>query len=613
MSLRPDGVPIHFGARPGAVFGCWHAPAGRARALGLVICPPFGREALSAHRSLRALAIACAGAGFHVLRVDPPGTGDSPSDPRASDPVDGWLRGIDQAADELRRLSGVTAIALLGLRSGAWLATHAALRRDDVRALIGWVPVIGSRTWLREARLLARAAIDGESASPAAPENGADGSAAAGDLEFGGFVLDAETRAALARLDVWPISHAPAADVLILERDDMPTRREWAGRLAALGARVALHCVDGYAAMMLDPEHSRLARAYIERTVEWLDRLAPAAPDGVTGVGYPSQATCELPDAHERAVRIDVAGVPLAGVVGVPHRRPTPPRAVLLPNAGATRRIGPGRLYVDLARSLYRDGWIVLRVDLSGLGDSDARGDSREGEVYSASAVGEVRALARWLRQEYGAVDCRGVGLCSGAYHAFKAAVAGDELDGVVAINPLTFFWRADAQPAVPDYKLIGEMRRYRAATGSGGRLRRLLRGEVDLAYVASVLAARAAGALRDASRECARCLRWPLTDDLAAEVRRVLTRRASLDFVFARGDPGIELLRRQGGRQVRRLERDGRFGVHFIEHADHTFTRHARRQELIDTVIGLLNTPRVRPDPDRSALGLPEPLAAPR
>ena len=48
------------------------------------------------------------------------------------------------------------------------------------------------------------------------------------------------------------------------------------------------------------------------------------------------------------------------------------PIAIIL-NAGIVHRIGPFRLHVDLARKLANLGFTTLRLDLSGLGDSQAR------------------------------------------------------------------------------------------------------------------------------------------------------------------------------------------------------------------------------------------------
>ena len=52
-------------------------------------------------------------------------------------------------------------------------------------------------------------------------------------------------------------------------------------------------------------------------------------------------------------------------------------RALLLSNVGMLSRIGPFRLYVELARVVGDVGWWALRFDESGMGDSEPRASGR--------------------------------------------------------------------------------------------------------------------------------------------------------------------------------------------------------------------------------------------
>jgi pimeloyl-ACP methyl ester carboxylesterase len=574
MSLHPTGVPLYFGDEAESAFGCWHPATGTPRDLGVVICSAFGREELSSHRSLRTLATALAESGVPVLRFDYPGSGDAAGDASAPDRVATWVAAIGAAVDELKRLGGVGRVVLLGVRIGALLAVEAALRRDDVAGLAAIVPVTSGRAFVRELRLLGGSTESGPG------------------IEAGGFVLAPQTCEALARLDALAHDRAPAAQMLIVDRDDMPLSGGWAERLRAQGVTLERSTAPGYADMMQDPERSRVAVEFNGRLQQWIAALpAPALPRD-RAAHFPARVACRVPGGLERAVQIGVEGGRVSAVLALPAAMPAGAvgaRAVILPNAGATRRVGPGRLHVELSRRLLARGWIVLRADLTGLGDSDAIDGAPDNVVYSASAVREVQALAAWLRDAWRVTDCRAIGLCSGAYHAFKAAGRGHVLDGVIPVNPLTFFWHPDRQPEIPGYKLADEMNRYRQEPVSAARLLKVLRGDVDLRRVGGVLAGALSARLRDRARDVARWVRWPIEDDLAAEVRALLARGVGLHFVFARGDPGIELLRRQGGAAVRRLERSGRIGPTFIEDADHTFTRAQRRDQLIGTLVDLL------------------------
>jgi hypothetical protein len=56
----PDAQPGYFGEPARPRFGWLHRPASSVADVGLVIVPPFGFEAVCAHRSLRHLAQAAA-------------------------------------------------------------------------------------------------------------------------------------------------------------------------------------------------------------------------------------------------------------------------------------------------------------------------------------------------------------------------------------------------------------------------------------------------------------------------------------------------------------------------------------------------------------------------
>ena len=65
--------------------------------------------------------------GWHVLRFDYFGTGDSAGEFDEAD-LTGWEADIEQALDELLDMAGARKVALVGLRLGATLAARVAAR-----------------------------------------------------------------------------------------------------------------------------------------------------------------------------------------------------------------------------------------------------------------------------------------------------------------------------------------------------------------------------------------------------------------------------------------------------------------------------------------------------
>lgn len=151
QSLRAR--PIFFGNPERRLFGVFHPPAKVAPARAAVLlCKPFGQEAINAHRVFRVLAERLARNGHPVLRFDYFGTGDSDGDDTDVS-LDSWRRDIDFATMHLRELTSDSAITWLGLRLGAtaaWFAAAQSIRAP--KRLLLWDPICDGRHYLAALR-----------------------------------------------------------------------------------------------------------------------------------------------------------------------------------------------------------------------------------------------------------------------------------------------------------------------------------------------------------------------------------------------------------------------------------------------------------------------------
>lgn len=557
---RPEGLFFGDASRPR--FGWVHRPA-VANGVGLVIVPPFGYEAICAHRSLRHLADAAAKAGVVAVRFDLDGTGDSAGDDLDPGRVEAWLASIADACD-LARAHAATRLVLAGVRLGATLATLAAAARNeaatgrgDVVGLVAIAAVPSGKALVREGRALQmQLGLAGAPAGIAAPPEDVH--------EQVGFALTAETRAALSKIDLVKVPR-PAPHVLVVDRDDLPPNERWVEALRASGAAVEHARLPGYVEMVLDPHRAVVPRAIVAATVAFAAQRTgeplAAPPERIA-----SSARAEVPidgtSVTEELVHID------AQLVGVCSRmRAEPIRGVVLLNAGAVPRVGPNRLHVPIARKLAARGAIVLRVDLSGIGDSAVRPGRDENVVYSDDAVRDVAAAVAWVRRQ-GAPEVAVVGLCSGAYHALKAAVAGEPIDTVVPINPLTFFYKPGAPLDFAAFRVTEDAQRYQKSMRSTAAWKKLLRGQVDVRRVARIVVERGRAIAEHRVRDVLRQLRVPLRDDLGSELMALHRRGVATRFIFAGGDPGRAMLLEQGGSAVKRVT-----SIDVIDGPDHTFT----------------------------------------
>ena len=150
MTDTLEETPLFFPSGDRSLFGVLHRPAGGATVTtAFVFCHPLGEEKLWTHRVFVSYARHLAESGRPVLRFDFTGNGDSEG--RFSDLSMSTLAGDLRAAiAEVRRLTGVTAVSLLGLRLGANIAMRVADEESDVRRLILWSPVTDGERYMQE-------------------------------------------------------------------------------------------------------------------------------------------------------------------------------------------------------------------------------------------------------------------------------------------------------------------------------------------------------------------------------------------------------------------------------------------------------------------------------
>lgn len=137
-----------FGSPGRQLFGFHHEPRGSPVA-AVALCPPWIAEYQHAHRSLHSLAKRLAARGCHVLRFDYSGQGDSWGDSTHFD-LDQWTEDVGEAVREIRTISGLPRVDLVGLRGGAYVVARAAARLPGVRHIVYWDPVTSGAAWLRE-------------------------------------------------------------------------------------------------------------------------------------------------------------------------------------------------------------------------------------------------------------------------------------------------------------------------------------------------------------------------------------------------------------------------------------------------------------------------------
>ena len=461
-------------------------PTAPARSTAVLLCPPVGWQDVSSYRPRRDWARELAAAGHPTLRIDLPGTGDSGGDARDPGRFAAWAAAIAAAARWLRETSDRPRIAAVGIGLGGLALYRAAVDGAPVDDLVLWAGSGRGRPLVREQRAFARL----EQAQQLNPEgtNLPDGA-----LIAAGFLLSAETLSDLERFDVAELRPPGGVGrVLLLERDGMPIDESLRAALVDAGADVTTAPGEGFADMfMAEPQDARLGRAALATAGAWIAAGDPGTVGGDTSASAGSthaarsapavaaQGRAELVASDGTRVRETPLFFPasagrLFGVLTEPlgSRRDL---CLVLLNAGAQRRIGVNRMWVELARRWSARGVASLRIDLEAIGDADGDSDrfTDLASFYVPEFVGQVRGVldalvARGLPSRFVLL-----GLCSGAYWSFHTALADRRVASALMLNARVLIWD-------PELLTRRESGRLRRSAVSAAVWRRVVNGDIS-------------------------------------------------------------------------------------------------------------------------------------
>jgi alpha-beta hydrolase superfamily lysophospholipase len=499
--------PLYFGAAGRTLLGFYHPPAAGAarRDTAVVLCAPIGTDHQRSDLTYRHLAERLAAMGFPCLRFDLSATGDSGGEDLTAGFVRSWIDDVGLAVDELRTRSGARAISLVGLRLGATLVSVAASERGDIDSVVLWSPCVSGAGYVTEVTRLHTLYTRIEPHVGNAPRPSADGAEALG------MFLPRALMGELGTLDLMQATRPPARQALVIDGGNLPGRDALLGRLRELGAETELRSHPGHKFLVTVSHRQVVPDEILASITGWLDRVHPETVPARPDEARPGSAG----PAGERPL-VFGARHPLFGILTPAHPgamrdgRPS----IIVANAGCVNRQGPHAMFVRMARRWAALGFDVLRVDLSGIGDSPVAPGAKENVTYPESGTSDLEEAISATGHERAIV----VGLCSGGDYAFQLGSTSASVAGAWILNPRTF-------------------------------------GVLDLASVESGVP--------------------PTTPvaDVPGALRSMAERGIDTTLVVSRGDPGVAYVDAHAGEAMRALSGVEGFARFDVEGADHPFT----------------------------------------
>jgi pimeloyl-ACP methyl ester carboxylesterase len=267
----------------------------------------------------------------------------------------------------------------------------------------------------------------------------------------------------------------------------------------------------------------------------------------------------------------------LIGIVTDPLSRNGnhPKSAVILLNPGIVHRVAPGRIYVKMARALAAMGFMVLRFDFSGIGDSPVRYDNLP---FDKSAVRETQDAMHFLQTTRGIDRFILLGGCSGARVALQTACCDSRVVGAFLIN----LQMSDDDDQSSDQ--IGRTAAFYYWNFARFDLKswsRLLTGKTDYRKILRALGFRARKQLLSGRK-------MSPESQLAVNLRMLAERGVCVTFVYAESDPRLDDLREGLGRELRQLRALAKVRVEIIPRSDHTFSSLHDQDNLLKKICEL-------------------------
>jgi len=244
---------------------------------------------------------------------------------------------------------------------------------------------------------------------------------------------------------------------------------------------------------------------------------------------------------------------------------------VLLLNSGLIHHIGPNRIYVKIARRLAALGFVVLRFDLSGIGDSGPRKDKMP---FAESVIDEVRQAMDYLEHFKGIKQFICVGVCSGATASAQISAVDHRAKKAVLINPeLPRRIQIELMSHISYHKKLFDLRRWRHFLFLRSNYR-------EIFQVIGMMIIRKIRPIYVRNSQLSE-----FTTETVKFLRSLRTRGVRLLMVFSEDDTEHRYFQKIIGDEYGMIQNDEFFAIEKIGNADHLFTPLACQEELLNLI----------------------------
>ncbi len=248
----------------------------------------------------------------------------------------------------------------------------------------------------------------------------------------------------------------------------------------------------------------------------------------------------------------------MVGVLSCGGEAADAPIAIMF-NAGVLHRVGPFRLWVDVARELARKKIPSLRFDIRGLGDSLS---AESGVDLDERGVECLLETLNYLEEKFGKRQFIVLGLCSGADQAHPAAKLDARIRGAVLIDGYGYRTKS--------YHLNHHLMRVTSAR----RWKNVIKRKLGLGQEPGQLPPSLV--VRD----------FPDAGRIQSEIIEFLNEGRRLYYIYTAGVPEYFNNKNQFWEMFPKLKPHPGLSYSFYGESDHTFSLVAERRELLQRLV---------------------------
>ena len=585
-------IPLYFGTKDKPLLAWLHITDSKQHSsTGVVICPPLAVEYMNSYRSLRYTADYFAIAGIPALRFDYHGTGDSSGIEEDDNRLEEWLSSIHLAIEKLKELTDCTDVGLFGFRMGATLAALVA-EKTTINFLILWAALNSGKKYIREIKLI-------QMTSKIQTEDNSL-------LEAGGMGYWEQTASDISKIKLKNITPLTKR-VLIIPRDEQKNDVDLYDAWKAKDIKIEQQYHVGSTLMLVDAHQTVVPHKAIQNIIQWVEKDLDSnlITNNIKTISNKAIATTDInyispikkggstlkTTIKESVIHFGKDNRNTAILTEPEESKKTNLPTVIISNSGANHRVGPSRLYVLIARELSLMGYRCIRIDVPGIGDSIISNQQLENIEYITSSSNELLDVITNLDRNTHNNEYILMGLCSGAYFSFHAALELKNINIIesILINPLTFYWEEGMTVDTSPTQSFGIWNWYKQAVTSKKSWVKLFKGQIDykslFAAIKNRIKIKYFSKLHSTKTNKSTANFDQHKDQLATDLSKIAENGSHLQFILSRSDPGYDILMTNAARSVKKLQNKNKLDINFIESADHTFSKYIPRQDLLTTI----------------------------